>query len=96
MTDSLRSPDAPAWTLENVEDEYTDYILWLPDTAGHGGRLRLTIDSAKRVAFCALTLDTMDGEERGELTGNVSLDWALAIAHAVNGYTLPPAPEPLS
>jgi hypothetical protein len=79
------------WELEQVDDEYRDYNLPIPDVNKHGMRMRLTINTETRTAYFTLTLDNeecdifLDGE-----TLDVPLPWALAVAHGVDGFTLPP------
>jgi hypothetical protein len=78
-----------AWELQGTDQEYRDYVCYLPDSAKHGGRVILTIDTLARSASLVITLDREDGDQLGEVVQDgVSLTWALAIAHGVDGFTL--------
>jgi hypothetical protein len=79
-----------AWELCDTDQEYRDYVLYLPDSAKHGGRVILTINTLARSASLVITLDREDGDQMSEIVQDgVSLRWALAIAHGVDGFTLP-------
>ena len=78
------------WQLQGTDQEYRDYVCYLLDIGGYGGRVMLTINTAERSASLCIVLDNEDGEQFGEIVKDgVSLEWALAIARAIDGFTLP-------
>ena len=86
------------WRFENEEHDYRDYVLWLPDVNGHGGRLRLTFALDSGTAYLTLMLDNMDEGCDWEHAiehdvPSVPLAWANAIASGVDGFTLTPTEE---
>jgi hypothetical protein len=82
-------PCPRSWSFDQEEGEYRDYVLYLPDVGGHGGRLRLTLNTQERSAYMVLSLDNVDGDDNGEATLDaVPLAWALAVAGGTDGFTL--------
>lgn len=74
------------WYLENTEREYRDYSLDFPDMNGHGGRLRLTIDTSNGTAYMVLVLDDENGTRfvEADVVKQVPMAWAKAIAEAAD------------
>lgn len=86
------------WRFENEEHDYRDYVLYLPDVNGHGGRLQLTFALDSGTAYLTAILDNMDEGCDWEHTvehdiQNIPLAWANAIASGVDGFTLTPTEE---
>jgi len=81
------------WQFDQETFDYRDYVLYLPDVNGHGGRLQLTFNLETGTAYLTLMLDNMDEGCDWEHAiehdvPSVPLAWANAIASGVDGFTL--------
>jgi hypothetical protein len=76
------------WYLHGTEETLRDYHADLKDVNGHGGHLRLTIDTNAKAAWMCVYLDDASGYVSADAELGVALPWALAVAHGVDGFTL--------
>jgi hypothetical protein len=87
MTDTS---SRPRWTLLQQDVEYRDYILYLPDSNEHGGRMVLTLNPETRTAYIQFYLDNRNGDSYGApYADSVSFEWACHVAKGVDGWTPP-------
>jgi hypothetical protein len=76
------------WYLHGTEETLRDYHADLKDVNGHGGYLRLTIDTDAKAAWMCVHLDNDSGDVATEAELKVPMPWALAVAQGVDGFTL--------